>query len=295
MSLPIIDPALSLPTPQALTPIEFDELFEEWVARFAVEFPAYDLARVASDPGTRLARAFSYLRTLDRQAVNEAYAALRLALATGANLDGLAADRGVRRLVYAPATDTTAAVLEPDAALRQRTWLRMQAWGLGSPYGVEYAARTAGLADVADARCYDYPGEGRMLLVLLPDAGRTAPFEPARARVAAYVMDRTRRPGAVVIDTIEAQIVSIPISGTLGIRRGASEEKVLASTKVAIQAYMDKRRRIGALVPQSALDASAHVAAVVWAHLTPAVDTPIGPHQAAEAGQITLRTELVDG
>ena len=296
MALPIINPALALPTPQALASIDFDTLFREWIDRFGIEFPGYDLARVESDPGPRLARAFSYLRTLDRAAVNEAYAALRLALARGANLDGLALDRGVRRLVYVPADLGTgaAAVLEDDESLRLRVWLRMQAWGLGSPYGVEYAARTVGLGDVADARCYDYPGEGRMRLVLLPNAGRTEPFAPIVAKIGAYVMDRVRRPGAVWIDTVEAQIVTVPITGTLGVRRGASIATVVASAQATIARYMATRRRIGALVPQSALDASAHVADVVYAHLTPQIDTPIASDAAAEAGPITLTTAFAD-
>ncbi len=72
--------------------------------------------------------------------------------------------------------------MEDDESYRLRIWLRMQAWGLGSPFGVEYAARTVGLGDVADARCYD-SREGRMRLVLLPNVGRTTSFaEPSRAR-----------------------------------------------------------------------------------------------------------------
>lgn len=297
MALPVINPALALPTPEALTSIDFDTLFRQWGDRFAVEFPQYDLARVNSDPGPRLARAFSYLRTLDRTAVNDAYRALRLALAIGANLDGLGADRGVLRLTYVPADPDagTAAVMEPDESYRLRIWLRMQTWGLGSPYGVEYAARTVGLGDVADARCYDFPGEGRMRLVLLPNAGRTTSFAEPLARVGAYVMNRKRRPGAVWIDTVEADVIQVPIAGTLGIRRGSSPEAVVAAAQATIARYMASRRRIGALVPQSALDAAAHVADVVWAHLTPQVDTPIPPTAAAEAGAITLSTVFVDG
>lgn len=301
MALPVINPALTLPVPQVIERLGYETLLSAWRDRFGPLFlerkgKDYDFGVLETDPGVIIAEAFSYLRLTDRQRINEVYVALRLALATGADLDGLAADRGVRRLVYVPSDPDTgaAAVMEGDESLRLRTWLKMQTWGLGSPYGVEYAARTIGLGDLADARCYDFPGEGRMLLVLLPNAGRTDTFEPVRARVAAHVMDRRRRPGAVFIDTVPADIVSVPVSGVLGVRRGASQAAVIASAGGVVEKYMATRRRIGALVPHSALDAAAHVADVVWAHLKPELDRPIPPTAAAELGALSLTAQLVD-
>lgn len=301
MTIPVINPALDLPAPEAIQAYSHEELLQAWLTALLPIYlrrvgREFDVGSLKSEPTIAVSEAMSLMRVLDRARVNDAYRALRLALATGADLEGLAADRGVRRLVYVPADPVTRApaVMEPYESLRLRTWLKMQTWGLGSPFGVEYAARTAALGAISDARCYDFPGEGRMLLVLLPAPGRTDPFEPVRAAVGAYVMDRRRRPGSIWIDTTEASIRTLAVSGRLGVRRGASRGAVKTAATKAVADYLATRRRIGALVPQSALDAKAHVADVVYAHLTPATDTAVGPAEAAEAGPILLEPEDAD-
>lgn len=301
MVLPVINPALTVPVPQALETLSYEILRGDWLDTFRPIFRArtgedYDVGDIETDPGIIIAEAFSYLRLTDRARINEVYAALRLALATDADLDGLGLDRGVRRLVYVPADSETgtAAVMEPDEAFRLRIWLRMQMWGLGSPYGVEYAARTRGLGAITDARCYDFPGEGRMRLVLLPAPDVAGDFDAVLADVAAYVMARHRRPGAVSIDTVAAGIVPVPVSGVLSIRRGSSAAAVLATATAALTRYMAGRRRIGALVPQARLDAAVCVADVVNARISPSTDTVIGREAAAELGPVTLTTQVVD-
>lgn len=301
MALPVLNPALAAPVPQAIETLSYEILRGDWLATFRPLFLArtgedYDVGDIETDPGVIIAEAFSYLRLSDRARINEVYAALRLALATGANLDGLGIDRGVRRLVYVPADPETgaAAAMEPDESYRLRIWLKMQTWGLGSPYGVEYAARTRGLAAIADARCYDFPGEGRMRLVLLRAAGFAGDFGAVLADVGAYVMARHRRPGAVFIDTVAATIRPVPVAGVLSIRRGASSATVVTAAGSAVAAYMATRRRIGALVPQARLDAAVCVADVVNAKITPDADLRIGVEEAAELGSLSLATQVVD-
>ena len=301
MALPVINPALSVPLPQAIEGLSYEILRGDWLAEFKPLFKVgtgedYDVGDIETDPGVIIAEAFSYLRLTDRERINEVYAALRLALAVKGDLDGLGLDRGVRRLVYVPADAVagTAAVMEQDEDFRVRIWLKMQTWGSGSPFGVEYAARTVGLADVADARCYDFPGEGRMLLVLLPPPGYAGDFATAVARVGAYVMERVRRPGAVWIDTIAATVRTFDVGGTLLIRRGASPAGVLAAAGAATTNYAAKRRRIGVPVPRARLDAAVCVADVVNAHITPVADLIAGPAEAFELGAFAPATQFTD-
>ncbi len=54
-----------------------------------------------------------------------------------------------------------------------------------------------------------------------------------RAFVGNGLMDRRRRPGAVWIDTVLADIVTVPYAGVLKIRRGASQCALLATPRPA--------------------------------------------------------------
>ncbi len=266
--LPVVNPADFLPAPDAIEAVSFETLFQAWLARFVALMQAagldYDVGELQTDPGAIIAQAMSWERADDRERVNDVYRRLRLPLAQKADLDGLAADRGVKRRTIVPATATTTAVMESDTSLLLRCWQAMQTWGSGSPEGVEYHARTLGLRHaatvgvltLAGVHVIDYPGEGRMTCVVLPVKGLDAATgESMRAYVGNGLMTRGRRPGAVWIDTVLADVVTVPYAGVLKIRRGASKAALLAAAEDGLAAYMDGRRQIGALVPVSAMQA----------------------------------------
>ena len=295
-TLPVINPAAFLPVPQAILPLDYNTLVAQWLAQFVQLYPAYNVGGLESDPGVIIAEAMSYQRLLDRAAINDAYSGLRLALATGANLDGLSADRGVVRLTYVPATATAPAIMEGDMSLLLRTWLKMQTWGSGTPLGVEYWARTLGLQNLADANVIDYPGQGRMTAVLLPVPGLSDDDTTALlSTVSAGLMARSRRPGSVYIDTVAAEIVTVNYAGTLQIRRGASSATVQASAINGLTAYMATRRQIGAIVPISAITASQYGNNVVNVIPTsPTADVAVSGLQASELGTVNITTVAVD-
>jgi phage-related baseplate assembly protein len=298
---------LSLPTPQALETLDYEALFQAWLAAFTEAAPWYDVGNLQTDPGVVIAQAMTYMRLDDRARVNDVYTALRLALAVGTDLDGLAADRGVRRLLWRPADPIlgTPDVWEDDDSLRLRSFLRMQTWGVGTPLGLEFYARTVGLSDLADARVFDYPGEGRQDLVILPQRGLDPDVVTAMVgRIGAAVMERHRRPGAVYTDTIEATIDTLDVSGVLLVRRGASPDAVRTIATASLKNYLATRRRVGAIVPISAVYAAAHAADVVAIEgltlslngvaLQPKTDAVIESRNAPEVGTITFVSETAD-
>ena len=303
-ALPVVNPADFLPAPTAVEALSYETLVTGWKTQFKALWLAYDVDSLETDPGVIVAEAYAYLRLTDRQRINDVYRALRLPLATGTNLDGLAADRGVKRLVLIPATATTAPVMEGDVSLLLRTWLRMQAWGSGSVYGVEYHARTLGILHAAsvgavtqaDVHVIDHPGEGRMTCVVLAAAGLApADAEAMRAFVGNGLMTRARHPGAVWIDTVLADIVTVPYTGVLKIRRGASRSALLAAAEDGLTTYMLTRRRIGALVPVSAMQAVQMGYGVVEAQASdPMADVVIPETAAAELGDVAITAQVVD-
>lgn len=302
--LPVVNPADFLPLPDAIEALSYEALFAGWKAKFKGLWPDYDVDSLETDPGVIIAQAYAYLRLDDRARINDVYRRLRLPLAKGTDLDGLAADRGVRRLVLLPATASTAAVMEGDTSLLLRTWLKMQSWGSGSPFGVEYHARTLGVMHAAAAgtvtqagvHVIDHPGEGRMTCVVLAARGLKPDLaEAMRAFVGHGVMTRARRPGAVWIDTVLADIVTVPYRGVLKIRRGASRSALLAAAEDGLAAYMLTRRRIGAVVPVSAMQAAQMGYGVVEAQASdPPADVAMPETAAAELGDVDIRTAVVD-
>ena len=307
-ALPVVNPADFLPLPDAVEALSYEALVSQGLGKLKTLLAAigidFDVGALQTDPGPVIIQAESYVQLDTRQRINDVYRALRLPLAQKNDLDGLAADRGVKRLVLISATATTTAVMEGDTSLLLRTWLRMQAWGSGSPYGVEYHARTLGILHAAsvgavtqaDVHVIDHPGEGRMTCVVLAAAGLDpALAEAMRAFVGNGLMDRRRRPGAVWIDTVLADIVTVPYTGVLKVRRGASKSALLAAAEDGLATYMLTRRRIGALVPVSAMQAVQMGYGVVEAQASaPAADVLIPETAAAELGDVAITPQVVD-
>ncbi len=149
---------------------------------------------------------------------------------------------------------------------------------------------------LADVHVIDYPGEGRMTCVVLAAQGLDpAIAESLRAFVGNGLMDRRRRPGAVWIDTVLADIVTVPYAGVLKIRRGASQSALLAAAQSGLAAYMLTRRRIGAIVPVSAMQAVQMGYGVVEAQASqPAGRRPRPDTAAAELGDVNITVQVVD-
>ena len=307
-ALPVVNPADFLPLPDAIEALSYEALVAQGKTEFKRLLAAigidYDVDVLETDPGVVLIEAESYVQLDTRQRVNDVYRALRLALAKKSNLDGLAADRGVKRLVLFPATATTAVVMEGDVSLLLRTWLAMQAWGSGSSYGVEYHARTLGIrhaasvgaVTLADVKVLEHFGEGRMTCVVLSSKGLDPVVaESMRAFIGNGLMTRARHPGSVWIDTVLAAIVTVPYAGVLKILRGASQAGLLAAAQGGLGTYMATRRRIGVDVPVSAMQAAQMGYGVIEAQASdPLADVAIPNTAAAELGEVNILPQVVD-
>ena len=302
----LTNPADFLPTPTAILPLDYETLLTQWIEQVAVLWPEYDVLNLEFDPGVIVAQAMSYIRLLDRADINDAYRALRLSMATGSDLVGLAADRGVTWLTYREAANGLPEVKEPYESLRLRTWLKMQTWGTGSPLGIEFHARTRALDNIADAHVIDYPGDGYMDLVLLRPSDEQLlaagyfnvddfDFDAVISDVGAYVMDRSRRPGSCWINTMASTPVTVNRSVTLFIRQGASKALNIAAAETQWRDYMRGRRRIGIKVSAEAeADAIITRDIVDYNPVGSFADVAVTEKQAAEAGTFTATAEYAN-
>lgn len=119
-----------LPLPDVIGTLDYEALYALFLSRFLAAWdearaidpslPAYDVGSLETDLVASLGEAISYLRLLDRARVNDAVKAVLAPLATGADLDTVAARLGVERLIVQAATSTAPAVMESDGRLLAR-------------------------------------------------------------------------------------------------------------------------------------------------------------------------------
>ena len=128
-----------LPPPTVVEVIDFEALLVEVVADYQARNPEFSAATLESDPVVKALEVAAYREMVLRQRVNDAARQRMLPFATGSNLDHMAADIGVQRLVIDPgdpdAVPPVAATYESDANLRLRTQLAPEALTTAGPEG----------------------------------------------------------------------------------------------------------------------------------------------------------------
>ena len=119
-----------LAAPDVVEELDYETILSERKATLVALYPEDQQDAIArtlsleSEPLVKLLQENAYREVIWRQRVNEAARAVMLAYATGADLDQIAGNYNVKRLVITPADDTTLpptpAVMESDTDYRLR-------------------------------------------------------------------------------------------------------------------------------------------------------------------------------
>lgn len=181
-----------------------------------------------------------------RQAAHEAGVSRLLAFATGATLDHMAAQFGIKRGIV-QAADPSAnppipEVLESDTRLRRRIQLAPEAFTTaGSPGSYIFWAMDA------DARIQDVdprsPSPGVVRVVVLYGVGDGTAPQPVLDAVAQALAPR--RPLTDQVAVVTAQIVPFALSATLTLYHGPDAEVVRAASEERARAYLTKHHMLG--------------------------------------------------
>lgn len=291
-SSPAVDLS-SVPAPELVAQPDHATRKAAKLARLIELYAEYS-ALVESDPAMKLIEADSYDELVLAQAFNDAAQGLLLAYATGSNLDHLGALNDVARLVVVPATETTAAVLESDAAFRQRIQLARHSFSVAGPE-LAYVSHARGAhGDVADATAVS-PSPADVVVTVMSASGDGVPSADVVAAVDA-VLQGPVRPMTDRVTVQAAQRVTYAIEAEIFPFAGPDQELILATARDSLDAYRAKVRKLGRDVACSAHIAALHVGNVQRVRLiSPAEDIVISPAQFADATSITLRvggTEL---
>ena len=277
-----------LPAPEALRGFNYEAVLAERRARLVVLLDEagipYDAQTLNTDPGMVLQQADTERELFQVAAINEAVRSVLLAFAGGASLDHLASLFGVVRLDG-----------ELDASLRRRVHLAPDAYGAaGSEGAYVYWARTADVR-VSDAVALG-PSigglkPGQVHVVIATDAADPAAVLDVVTR---KLFSREVKPLTDMLTVRLAKPLRFDVEATIEIPRGPDPSVVLAAARAALNAYLEKQRRIGALIAWTGIAAAIHVAAAERVEIaSPTGDIDPGPDGLALIRTIDLQTRIV--
>lgn len=278
----------ALPAPAVLEALDFEETYQAELATYRqlMEDDGQEWsAPLESDPVTKLIELGSYRRLLNRARVNDASKALLLAYAKGTDLDQLAANVNLKRLVI-QAEDLTAvppvpAVMEEDDALRERVQLVYEGLTTAGPRNsyILHARNASGL--VADATA-ESPSPAVVVVTVLSLEGNGAAPADLLATVAVQLNDDDVRPVADRVIVQSAQILPYKVDAKVYmVSNGPENEAILATCRERLQAWINPRRRLGVEVARSGVDAQLHINGVSRVELTAWTDIKPTKAQAA--------------
>lgn len=300
-----------LPAPQAIEIISLDQFEADFKDRFLAEWAAqqqidptledFTEADLATHPAIVVARAWRYLRNLDRNRVNDGLKALLAALATGSDLDVLVASRNIQRLTIVEATTNAPAILEGDAALLRRYLLSFDAPAAGSAGRYLYDAwtawpqsedKTSGLWDARPNGRAVHGRRGDTDLVIIGPFGRL-PTSEELAAVRAAVTDPTRAPEACGVTVMAATRIEYQANLVIEVPGlGPSAETLRQEAINRIISAAESRVLIGGEIPAGFLVAAAYGDSIIKVRdLAPVTILP-NPYQVPVLASLSIAAEV---
>ncbi|RWU18110.1 baseplate assembly protein [Pseudomonas alkylphenolica] len=282
----------ALPAPQVLEDLDFEEVYQGELATFRQHMGDNWTALMESDPVTKLLELGAYRRLQNRARVNDASKALLLAYAQGSDLDQLAANVQLRRLVV-QAEDLAAvppvpAVMEEDDALRERVQLVYEGLTTAGPRNsyILHARNASGL--VADATA-ESPSPATVTVTVLGLEGDGVAPADLLETVRAKLSDDDVRPVADRLTVQGAEILRYRINAVVYMTgTGPETEAMLAECKNRLLAWVNPRRRLGIEVARSGVDAQLHINGVRRVELDNWTDIRPSKAQAAWCEGVTV-------
>lgn len=261
-----------LPPPQIVEQIDFEQILAERKAYAVSLWPVEEQAQIAarleleSEPLTKLVQENAYRETVWRQRVNEACLANLLATARGTDLEQLAANFNVKRLVIQEgnpsAVPPVPRLMESDDSLRERAQMAWEGLSTAGPRNSYIFHARAADGRVADATA-ESPSPAVAVVTVQSLLGDGTASPDLLALVNTYLSDEDRRPVADRLLVQGADILKYQIKAKLYLlSSGPESEPIVAAAEQRLLAYVHQRRRLGMEVSESAVHAALHVEGV---------------------------------
>jgi phage-related baseplate assembly protein len=255
-----------LPAPDVLEPLDFEDTYSEALGVFRGHMGQNWTALLESDPVTKLLEVGSYIKLGNRARVNDAAKAQLLAYATGTDLDHLAANVNLKRLVIQAADPLAVppveAVMESHDALRERVQLAYEGLTTAGPRNSYILHARNASALVADATA-ESPKPACVDVTVLGLEGDGTAGPQILALVAAAVNDDDVRPVGDRVTVRGAEILRYRVDAVLHMKgSGPENDAALTEAIRRLETWINPRRRLGVEVARSGVDAQLHVAGV---------------------------------
>ena len=294
-----------LQAPNAIEPLDAETLRGQFMSRFREKWaaarlidpslPDYDVETLETDSAVILSEAFAYVRLLDRGRVNDAVRAVLAPLATGTDLDNIAARQNVQRLEVIPAVGSTPAVMESDAQLFRRYLLSFDRASAGSHDCYLFHAFTA-WPSMLDADVLGQSVHGRrgdVEVVILGPGGR-APTTPELATVRAAINGPGVRPEATSVVVLPAGRTLYSVNLALDVDSGPDPDAVKQEAIARVLAVADERCRVGGQIPLDLLSGAAYGPGVLRVtRNAPTAEIAVSSYAAPVLSGLTVTARIV--
>ena len=286
-----------LAAPDVVETLDYEAILAAMVADLQSRDPAFT-ALVESDPAFKILEVAAYRETLIRQRVNDGAKAVMLAYAGGADLDQIAANYNVERLVLDPgdpdAIPPVAPTLESDTALRRRVQLSFEGFSTAGPVGAYVFHALGADPDVLDVSVAS-PNPGDVVVSVLSRQGDGTASAGLISAVDAVLSSDTVRPLTDNVTVQSATIVTYSVTAVLTVLPGPDGSVVLAQAPAALDADIAETQRLGRDVTRSGLFAALHQPGVQNVSLTaPAADIVIDADEASFCSATSVTVGGVD-
>ncbi|KZN43997.1 baseplate assembly protein [Pseudoalteromonas luteoviolacea] len=294
-----------VPVPDIIETLSFEQLYEKNKQMLIDIEPSYANAlQFDSDPQAKQLQMLTYREMHLIAKINQATRANILASAFGKDLEALAANYNIERLVIPPenpATNpVTPAVLESDTALKRRVQLAFD--GLNTAGSVDgYIFHTLGAnGQVLDADAYS-PAPCEIVIVVLAHTETGLPTDDLIIKIRNYfglTDDGTAqlktpskvRPQGDRVAVQSAEIIHYAVEAVLNIMPGPDKQVVLAAAKQALTNYQLEQRKLGASITLSGVYKALHQSGVSDVNIIqPATSVNIEAYQAAYCTSVNIR------
>ncbi|MBT0622700.1 baseplate J/gp47 family protein [Pseudomonas fluorescens] len=282
----------ALPAPPVLEELDFEQAYAEELAAFRLYMGDNWSAELESDPVVKLLELGVYRRIQNRARVNDAAKALLLAYAIDGDLDQLAGNVRLKRLVIQEenlsTVPPTPRVMESNDALRERVQLVYEGLTTAGPRNSYILHARNASALVADATA-ESPSPAEVVVTVLHLQGNGTAEKPLLDVVRAYLSDEDIRPLGDRLTVQSAQVIEYRIDAVLHMAgTGSENEAILATANKRLRDWINPRRRLGVEVPRSAIDAQLHISGVARVDLIGWQDIRCSKSQAAYCVGVTV-------
>lgn len=248
----------ALPFPNVLEALDYEAELSECKAELLGRYPSVaDALELESEPLVKLLQTFAYRLLLKTSEINAKAKALTLAYASGADLDHLAANRDVYRLLIQSANNSvvppTPAMYESDEALRRRVQLAPERESAGSAGAYQFWGLSAS-GQIKDIGILT-PVAGTVDIWVQSNQTSLAPQSLLNA-VATTLDPATRRPLTDLVNVKAATPYDWTVDAVLVLFPGPDANVVTAAANAALDKYIDQVSYLGYDVTRSGIIAA---------------------------------------